>query len=131
MFPLRLTRIPLPSILTQSQRELVLLAKQGWGDPEQLTDSEAAELRLLCGRWFGVSPDNLQARVWQDAVVFSPRDKPNIEYAIIITTNRSTNQPEEIVLYNVNRGHHLIPDDHCSVQYLDNVVCMAIDECGI
>ena len=128
MFPLRLTRVPLPSILTQSQRDLVLLAKHGWGDPEQLTDTEAAELRLLCGRWFGVSHENLQARVWQDAVVFSPRDKPNIEYAII-TITRSGEEEEPIVLYNVNRGHRLIPDDHGSTQYLDNVVCIAIQEC--
>jgi hypothetical protein len=129
MFPLHMTRIAFPSPLTPYQRDLVLQAKQGWGDPEQLTDSEAAELKVLCGRWFGVPSDNLQARVWLDAVVFTAKDKPNIEYAIIVT--RADDDQEQIVLYNVNRGHRLIPAEHCSIQYLYNVICMAIDESGI
>jgi hypothetical protein len=77
--PLHITRIPFPSAApevttthpTRSQHGLVLKAIQGWGDPEQLTDAEAARLKTLCAQWFGLDGSGqLQARVWRDAVVF-------------------------------------------------------------
>ena len=71
--PLHITRIPFPATTpedattarpTRSQHGLVLKAIQGWGDPEQLTDTEAARLKTLCAQWFGLDGSGqLQARV--------------------------------------------------------------------
>ena len=130
--PLHITRVPFsPAAPSRSQRGLVLKAIQGWGDPEQLTDAEAARLKTLCARWFGCAdgPANLQARVWRDAVVFATRDRPSVEHAIIATRQGGSDDP--IVLYRVNRGHRLVPAEHIELQYLDHVVGVAIEESGM
>ena len=137
--PFHITRIPFPATTpedttttrpTRSQRGLVLKAIQGWGDPEQLTDTEAARLKTLCAQWFGLDGSGqLQARVWRDAVVFVTRDKPSVEHAIIAMRKGSRDDP--VVLYRVNRGHRLVPAEHIELQYLDHVVGVAVGECGL
>jgi hypothetical protein len=124
---LSLTRRAFPSPLTRSQHDLVLQAICGWGDPEQLTDREAVELKELCGKWFDVSnPYHLKARIWKDAVVFSTLKDPCSEYAIIAQEVPTEDDP--ILLYNFNRGHRLIPSMHSTTGYLEHVVDVAIDE---
>ena len=124
---LSLTRRAFPSRLTLSQHGLVLQAIDGWGDPEQLTDTEAVELKRLCGKWFDRSdPQHLKARIWKDAVVFSTLNDPGSEYAIIAQDIPTEEDP--ILLYNFNRGHRLIPSMHSTTGYLEHVVDVAIDE---
>ena len=135
MFPLHIRRIAFPTLQpTRSQSNLIVRAINGWGDPEQLTDGEAGELKTLCGRWFGVPQhQQLQARAWRDAVVFSTRDKPSVEYAIIKmheTEGEEEESEDPVVLYEVNRGHRLIPADFVGTRYLEHVVWTAVAEEG-
>ena len=127
--PLSLTRVAFPRRQPSgAHRDLILQAVQGWGDPEQLTDAEAAELKGLCARWFGLdtAPALLRARTWQDAVVFS-MGTGGPEYAIIVT---QTEDP--LLLYRFDRGHRLIPATHSTMQYLEHVVDIAVAEsCGV
>jgi hypothetical protein len=59
----------------------------------------------------------------------SPRRMlPNFpDFAII----RQEKPSEQILLYHINRGHRLIPADHCAMQYLDHLVGVAMEECGV
>ncbi len=53
---------------------------------------------------------------------------PNFpDFAII----RQEKPSEQILLYHINRGHRLIPADHCAMQYLDHLVGVAMEECGV
>ena len=125
MPPLSLTRIAFPaSHPTASHRDLILQAVQGWGDPEQLTDPEAVELKKLCATWFGLdATSQLQARTWFDALVFTEMGEPRVEYAII--AQGATDTP---VLYTVYRGHRLIPAAHGEMKYLEHLMAVAVDE---
>ena len=122
MPPLSLTRIAFPaSHPTASHRDLILQAVQGWGDPEQLTDPEAVELKNLCATWFGLdATSQLQARMWFDAVVFTETGYPKVEYAIIAQ--------DSVLLYTVYRGHRLIPAAHGEMKYLEHLMAVAVDE---
>jgi hypothetical protein len=127
--PFCLTRIAFPAPPTTSNHDLILQALSGWGDPEQLTDAEATELKSLCIKWFKLTPatiPHLQARLWKDAIVFSTRDDPGAEHAIILQSK--IRDEDRILLYIVNRGHRLIPAEHSSLQYLKHVVDAAVDE---
>ena len=123
MPPITLTRIA--SNPTAPQRDLILQALQGWGDPEQLTDAEAVEVKQLCVKWFGLKKSSsIRARMWKDAIVFSSEES-DAEHAIIIQDTH----PTDVILYRVLRGHRLIPAEHCALQYLKHVIDVAVDEC--
>jgi hypothetical protein len=128
MLPITLTRVAFASNPTRSQHDLILQALQGWGDPEQLTDTEAVEMKRLCVKWFGLKKTVpftlLMARMWKDAIVFSSVVDLGTEHAIVIQDNE-----DSIILYRVNRGHRLIPAEHCALQYLKHVIDVAVDEC--
>ena len=129
MQPISLTRLSFSPQPTASQRDLVLQALQGWGDPEQLTDAEAVELKRLCARWFGLDAATaplLRARMWKDAVVFSVGGV-GPEHAIIVHEGRADEDP--LLLYRVHRGHRLVPAMHSTLRYLKHVVDLAVDEC--
>jgi hypothetical protein len=124
--PISLTRIAFPCKRhpTQSHCDLIRQAIVGWGDPEQLTDAEAAQLKRLCVRWFRLDKSTqLQARVWKDAVVFSAQQLEG-EYAIIMQNMR---YEAPVILYHVDRGHRLIPSDHEALSYLKYVVDLCVD----
>jgi hypothetical protein len=130
---LSLTRMAFPGLKcpSLSQHDLILQALNGWGDPEQLTDREAVELKELCAKWFGIpNPYSLKARIWKDAVVFATLEDPSSEYAIILMPNVAEEE-DPLLLYRFNRGHRLIPSKHSTTGYLEHVVDMAIDEFGI
>ncbi len=132
MPPITLTRVAFASNPTHSQHDLILQALQGWGDPEQLTDTEAVEMKRLCVKWFGLKKTIpftlLRARMWKDAIVFSSVVDSGTEHAIIIQNNHPVDE-DSIILYQVNRGHRLIPAEHCTLQYLKHVIDVAVDEC--
>ena len=130
MPPFSLTRVAFPSTPTPSQHDLILRSLHGWGDPEQLNDTEAVEVKFLCVKWFGLKTSAipfLQARMWKDAIVFCFVENPAVEHAIIIQGNHPEKSP--ILLYLVNRGHRLVPAEHSELQYLKHVVDVAVDEC--
>ena len=128
-----LTRIAFRSKPTPSQHDLIVQALEGWGDPEQLTDTEAVEVKKLCAKWFGLKKTTavlLQARMWKDAIVFSSIAHPGVEHAIIIQDSHSPANEDIIFLYRVNRGHRLIPADFIGTRYLEHVVWTAVAEEG-
>ena len=128
---LTLTRLTLSPTPTPPQHELLLQALQGWGDPEQLTDTEAVKVKLLCAKWFKLNPKSipfLHARIWKDAVVFSSTKEPGIEHAIILVQDNRTPKDTPILLYQVNRGRRLIPAEHGALPYLKHAVDSEIDE---
>ena len=124
------TEPPPPSVHrpTRPQCALILRAIQGWGDPEQLTDAEAVRLRELCRLWFDIpSTEVLQARVWKDALVFSTRERPNKEYAIIVMQHPPSHEEHPFILYSTDRGHRLVPSEHSTLQYLDHLIGLAME----
>jgi hypothetical protein len=125
-----LTHIAFRSKPTPSQHDLIVQALEGWGDPEQLTDTEAVEVKKLCAKWFGLKKTTavlLQARMWKDAIVFSSIAHPGVEHAIIIQDSHPPANEDIIFLYRVNRGHRLIPAEHCTLQYLKHIVDVGVD----